>query len=347
MLHGNIVFLSRTELFRYGSEFHEMIVDCAHNAYLSDAVKRVNRMRRLIEYNHQADRSRLVTQATEHLHLLDLLESGRNDEASRFLYQHLDTVRETKTAIPSPQSGCDDHGHRPADSRPRQTPTLTGRVDAKSYAATTVLDRAGAPDPMTDAAAFVRRRDPDRKEKILAAAAELVAGRGFHSVSMADIGARVGISGAAVYRHFDNKNTLLLALFDRSLDGLLSEESAIVTGRDDVPGALRALIERQVDFVVDEREFARVYYREVEHLSPDDQVRLRRKQRQYVEEWVHLVRELDDSLDESAARVLVHATIGTIQSALVHNVGMPDDRLKAMLLRAAYAVIGLPVVDAR
>ncbi|MFF2027869.1 hypothetical protein ACFVW2_39660, partial [Streptomyces sp. NPDC058171] len=59
------------------------------------------------------------------------------------------------------------------------------------------------------------------------------------------------------------------------------------------------------------------------------------------EEWVHIVRELDPSLDESAARVLVHATIGTIQSALVHNVGMPDDRLKAMLRRAAYAVLGL------
>lgn len=195
---------------------------------------------------------------------------------------------------------------------------------------------------MTDAAPLARRRDPDRKEKILAAAADLVAQRGFHAVSMADIGSRVGISGAAVYRHFDNKATLLLALFDRSLDGLLFEESVIISRREDIPGALRKLVERQVDFVVDEREFARVYYREIEHLSPDDQVRLRRKQRQYIEEWVHIVRELDPSLDESASRVLVHAMIGTIQSALVHNVGMPDDRLKAMLRRAAYAVVGLP-----
>ena len=196
---------------------------------------------------------------------------------------------------------------------------------------------------MTEIAPFARRRDPDRKEKILAAAAELVAERGFHAVSMAEIGAQVGISGAAVYRHFDNKATLLLALFDRSLDGLLREESAIVDRREAIPDALRALIDRQVDFVVDEREFARVYYREVEHLSPDDQVRLRRKQRQYVEEWVHVVRELDPALDESSARVLVHATIGAIQSALVHNVGMPDDRLKAMLRRAACAVVGLPM----
>ncbi|MFD9665861.1 TetR/AcrR family transcriptional regulator [Rhodococcus sp. NPDC059968] len=193
---------------------------------------------------------------------------------------------------------------------------------------------------MTDPAPAARRRDPDRKEKILAAAAELVAQRGFHAVSMAEIGARVGISGAAVYRHFDNKGTLLLALFDRSLDGLLQEENVIVS-REDIPTALRALIDRQVDFVVDEREFARVYYREVEQLSPDDQVRLRRKQRRYVDEWVHVVRELNPSLDESAARVQVHATIGAIQSALIHNVGMPDDRLKVMLRRAAYAVIGL------
>ncbi|MFF2027906.1 TetR/AcrR family transcriptional regulator, partial [Streptomyces sp. NPDC058171] len=198
-------------------------------------------------------------------------------------------------------------------------------------------------ESMTEIEPFARRRDPDRKEKILAAAAELVAERGFHAVSMADIGAQVGISGAAVYRHFDNKATLLLALFDRSLDGLLREESAIVDRREAIPDALRALIDRQVDFVVDEREFARVYYREVEHLSPDDQVRLRRKQRQYVEEWVHVVRELDPALDESSARVLVHATIGAIQSALVHNVGMPDDRLKAMLRRAACAVVGLPM----
>ena len=29
LLHGNIVLLSRGELFRYGAEFHEMIVACS------------------------------------------------------------------------------------------------------------------------------------------------------------------------------------------------------------------------------------------------------------------------------------------------------------------------------
>lgn len=184
-----------------------------------------------------------------------------------------------------------------------------------------------------------RRRDPDRKQKILEATAALVARRGFGSVSMAEIGTEVGISGAAVYKHFENKATLLLALFDRSLDKLLDEEHTIISSKADIPTALRRLIDRQVDFVVDEREFARVYYSQVEYLEAEDRIRLRRKQRLYIEEWIHLLRELAPELSEASARVLVHATIGTIQSALMHNVGLANDALKSMLRTAAYAVV--------
>lgn len=100
LLHGNILLISRSELFRYNAGFHEMLAECSGNAYLADAVRRVNRMRRMIEYNHQADRSRIVVQAREHLRLLDLLESGDNEQAAEFMYTHLDIVREMKTGIP-------------------------------------------------------------------------------------------------------------------------------------------------------------------------------------------------------------------------------------------------------
>ena len=99
LLTGSLALLSRSELFRYNSTFHEMIAECSNNAYLADAVKRVNRMRRMIEYNHQADRTRLIGQAREHLQLLDMLEVGENKKASEFLRLHLDTVREIKTGI--------------------------------------------------------------------------------------------------------------------------------------------------------------------------------------------------------------------------------------------------------
>ena len=186
-----------------------------------------------------------------------------------------------------------------------------------------------------------RRRDPDRKEKILAAAADLVAQRGFHAVSMTEIGTAVGISGAAIYRHFENKSALLVALFDRSIDDLLEHERVTLEDSEDIASALASLIDRQVAFVVHDREFARVYHGQVENLPESDRVRLRRKQRLYLHTWEHLVLEIHKGFDDAGARTLVNAAIGAIQSPLFHNVGIPEDRLEGMLTRAAYAVLGL------
>ncbi|MCA1188147.1 MULTISPECIES: FCD domain-containing protein [unclassified Saccharopolyspora] len=100
LLNGDALLLPRGELFRVNAEFHEMVVGCAANAYLLDSVSRVNRVRRLVEYRHQTDRQRLVRQAREHLELLDLLEAGNRESASRFLRDHLDEVRAVKTRLP-------------------------------------------------------------------------------------------------------------------------------------------------------------------------------------------------------------------------------------------------------
>ena len=47
------------------------------------------------------------------------------------------------------------------------------------------------------------------------AAAALGAPRGFDAISMADIGAKAGIVGSGVYRHFDSKTAILVAMADR------------------------------------------------------------------------------------------------------------------------------------
>lgn len=97
LLRGDILLLPRAELFQVNASFHEMLVGCSGNPFLLDAVRRQNRLRRLIEYRHQVDRSRLAQQAREHLRLLDLVEKGDLAEASAFLREHLDKVRSIKT----------------------------------------------------------------------------------------------------------------------------------------------------------------------------------------------------------------------------------------------------------
>jgi len=181
----------------------------------------------------------------------------------------------------------------------------------------------------------VRTRDPDRRERILCAAAELVADRGFHAVSMADIGAAAGIVGSGVYRHFDSKAAVLLALLDKGMARLLENAAAAVaSGRPDAD-VLDELVRDQVRFAVDEALLVRLWLGEVRTLPDGDQRRLRRSQRHYVEDWVHTLRELRPELPEAEARARVHVAIGAIQSAATWNAGVPRDRLTALLTECA------------
>ena len=52
----------------------------------------------------------------------------------------------------------------------------------------------------------------DRRLQLLAAAERLFAERGFLAVRLEDIGAAAGVSGPAIYRHFPNKEALLVEL---------------------------------------------------------------------------------------------------------------------------------------
>lgn len=86
---GGFEAWSRAEIFKANNEFHEMLVACSQNEFFLDAIRRINRLRRLIEYRITIDRTRLPRQTNEHLHILDLIEDGRRNEAAAFLYTHI------------------------------------------------------------------------------------------------------------------------------------------------------------------------------------------------------------------------------------------------------------------
>ena len=96
LLEGGLARLPRTEVFRLNAGFHETLMDLSGNAFFADGIRRVNRLRRLIEYRKFLDNDRLRTQGEEHLALLDLLEAGRREEAAAFLRRHLEAVRHLK-----------------------------------------------------------------------------------------------------------------------------------------------------------------------------------------------------------------------------------------------------------
>lgn len=96
MLDGGIEKWSRSEVFQAGVNLHEAVAQWSGNRFLIDAVKNINRLRRVLEYKQNFDRSRLRRQCEEHLMLLDLLERGERMEASYFLREHLNVARSIK-----------------------------------------------------------------------------------------------------------------------------------------------------------------------------------------------------------------------------------------------------------
>ena len=101
LLNGDLLRLSRTQLFKINSEFHEMLVGFSGNQFFLDAVKRVNRVRRLMEYRVTLNRSRLPQQSREHIEILDRLESGDIEGAAEFLEMHIRQAWRVKSGATS------------------------------------------------------------------------------------------------------------------------------------------------------------------------------------------------------------------------------------------------------
>jgi AcrR family transcriptional regulator len=185
-----------------------------------------------------------------------------------------------------------------------------------------------------------RVRDPERKKRILAAAAALGARRGFHAISMADIGAEAGIVGSGVYRHFDSKTAILIAMLDQVMDRLSSGAAAILAAGGTDGQTMSALVRDHIQVALQDRDVLAVYHREIQTLPEEDRRRLRRSQRHYIEEWVHVLAALRRDLADGELRLAVHAALGAIQSTLFFRSGLPADRMAELLETMAHGCLG-------
>ncbi|HXH04183.1 MAG TPA: GntR family transcriptional regulator [Candidatus Competibacteraceae bacterium] len=89
LLEGGIETDTAEQLHERGVRFHESLVEASGNPFFIDAIKRVNRVRRLLSYRSMQDRKRYKEHCQQHLHLLDLLEHERFEEASQAMREHL------------------------------------------------------------------------------------------------------------------------------------------------------------------------------------------------------------------------------------------------------------------
>jgi AcrR family transcriptional regulator len=189
-----------------------------------------------------------------------------------------------------------------------------------------------------------RQVDPERKERrerILAEAATLIARHGYLGVNLADIGAAAGIVGSGIYRHFDSKVAILVELFDRVVDRLIDDAEACLRDTDKPETILAVLVRGQVRFTMDERALCQVYLQEARNLPEQDGRRLRWKMRHYVDLWQEALASVRADLPPAKIQVLVHAAISTIHSPLRYRGHLSDSELSAFLEEVTCSMLGV------
>ncbi|MCX5402084.1 TetR/AcrR family transcriptional regulator [Streptomyces sp. NBC_00102] len=179
-----------------------------------------------------------------------------------------------------------------------------------------------------DATAATRPRN--RRQLIVGAAGRVFSERGYHAASMEEVAAGVGITAAALYRHFPNKYALFAECADVMVDGL-------VAALDEVPpgAALADVLTAVTRITVAHRASGGVYRWEARYLSREDRRRLAAK-------FDRLAGRVDEAVqrehprDDERLRTL--AALGAIGSITMHHTSIAQRRLEELLLASALRV---------
>ncbi|MGH3620378.1 MAG: SACE_7040 family transcriptional regulator [Sciscionella sp.] len=179
---------------------------------------------------------------------------------------------------------------------------------------------------------------PSRREQILTAAAGLFAKRGFHGVGIDDIGAAVGISGPALYRHFRSKDAMLGEMLTSISEHLFAGGQQRVGSGGRPDEALAALVWFHVEFALENPALITVQERNLGNLADADRRTVRTLQRQYVEAWVSAIGEAVPGVEPPRARAAAHAVLGLINST-PHSSYLDRNQMARLLHRMALAAL--------
>lgn len=174
-----------------------------------------------------------------------------------------------------------------------------------------------------------------RRDELLAIAADLFASRGYANVTVDEIGEAAGISGPALYHHFQGKEALLGEMLVGISQYLLDGGRRVVAESDD---PLADLIAFHAEFAVDDRSLITVHFRDLVHARPDDSSKVRNLQARYVAIWADALQRRAPGLERRRAQAAVHAAFGLVNST-PFSARLPRDEMLSLLTAMANAAL--------
>ena len=200
------------------------------------------------------------------------------------------------------------------------------------------LGRAGTGESRVTMAARSRR------EAILSAAAALFAEKGFSGVSVEDIGAAVGIAGPSIYNHLAAKTDILAAAVFRGNEWLWMEYNRAVADARDAAEALTCVVLSYQTFAFHNPDIVEILIMDATHLPESENQQARGAQRAYIDEWVHLARQLHPTSTMTEARIRVQAAQIMINDVVVIPRLCMLPGVEAVLIDIAISLLAVPAL---
>ena len=101
-----------------------------------------------------------------------------------------------------------------------------------------------------------------RKQQIAQAAMEIISEEGVHNLVMVKIAKRVGVTDAALYKHFDSKNDMLLYMIEELKQSMLHQLLEEVMQIDSPIERLEKLLVFQLEFIENNKGIPRIIFSE-------------------------------------------------------------------------------------
>lgn len=172
---------------------------------------------------------------------------------------------------------------------------------------------------MTAAAAPERRtraqQKADRRQALLQAARRAFATRGYQQATIAEIAAATGLAVGAVYKHFASKQDLLFEVMRQFYERMIADVEAAVARERSLAGRLRAIVRRQLEAFVEDRDLCRLFIRELRGADDYAQSPLRELNRRYTSVLVRVLAdgkargEVRADVDPRVARDMLYGAI--------------------------------------
>jgi AcrR family transcriptional regulator len=183
----------------------------------------------------------------------------------------------------------------------------------------------------------------DRKTDLLTAAAALFAERGYLAVGVDEIGERAGITGSALYNHFDCKEAVLAAVILDAAQRLAHiAEVAILTRTGDPARDLRQLLELTTATALASGDEAQVYVREMSRLRVGDRLAVREADERLLQVVRQLMLEVAPGLTPQSFTLRSAFVSGAVAAVAREKALLPQHALQKVVADSTFAVLRMP-----